>query len=95
VTDAGLERIKAFNPWYLDLSGCNITDAGLAYLKGASGPVLYLHLSGTKVTDAGLQSLSGLSEWLTIDLSGTQVTDAGVEAFHKAAPSIRVRRSGK
>ena len=40
----------------LDLESTQITDAGLAHLKGLTG-LRQLNLEGTKITDAGLADL--------------------------------------
>ena len=54
----------------------NVSDAGLAHLKGLTN--LSLILGGTQVTDAGLAHLKGLTKLKLLQLSGTQVTDAGL-----------------
>lgn len=61
----------------LDLEGTQVTDAGLAHLKGLTN-LKSLDLYYTRVTDAGLVHLKGLKnlEWLRLE--GTQVTDAGL-----------------
>ncbi|MCH8804975.1 MAG: hypothetical protein IH986_02675 [Planctomycetes bacterium] len=61
----------------LDLRGTQVTDAGLAHLKGLAG-LNWLWLSGTEVTDAGLAHLKGLAGLHVLSLVGTQVTDAGL-----------------
>ena len=61
----------------LDLSGTDVTDAGLAHLKQLT-KLTFLDLSGTKVSDTGLTHLKGLSNLSVIYLRGTRVTDAGL-----------------
>ena len=61
----------------LKLMDTQVTDAGLAHLKGLSG-LQALNLSDTQVTDAGLVHLKGLSGLRTLYMGGTQVTDAGL-----------------
>ena len=62
---------------WLDLSGTNVTDAGLAVL--ADLPHLArLHLEQTSVTDAGLAHLEGHEYLHYLNLYGTSVTDEAV-----------------
>ncbi len=63
--------------WHLNLSGTNITDAGLAHLSELKN-LRQLDLSGTNITDAGLAHLSGLKMLFRLNLSGTNITDAGL-----------------
>lgn len=63
----------------LELSGTNLTDQGLNYLRGL--PLLTkLELDDTQITDAGLQTLaqSGLMQLQKLNLTCTNVTDAGI-----------------
>ena len=61
----------------LDLSGTQVSNAGLIHLKEVAG-LWYLNLSGTQVTDAGLIHLKEVAGLFDLNLSGTQVTDAGL-----------------
>ncbi len=63
---------------FVNLSGTQVTDAGLEHLKGLTN-LRRLYLSGTKVTDAGLEHLKGLTNLEHLSLSSTKVTDAGLE----------------
>jgi hypothetical protein len=58
-------------------TGAQVTDAGLANLRGLT-QLKFLDLGSTRGTDAGLEHLQGLTQldWLWLD--GTQVTDAGL-----------------
>ena len=60
----------------VNLSGTQITDAGLAHIKGMTR-LQHLHLGQTKITDAGLVHLKGLTNLQALYLGG-QVTDAGL-----------------
>ena len=64
----------------LDLTGSNVTDAGLKELAGLH-KLTSLGLAVTQVTDAGLRELAGLSNLATLDLSETKVTDAGMKVL--------------
>jgi hypothetical protein len=72
-------------PYYFDGIGSvfldgkkNVTDAGLAYLRGLTG-LQQLYLSGeSQVTDAGLVHLQGLTGLQILSLGDTQLTDAGL-----------------
>jgi Leucine-rich repeat (LRR) protein len=54
-----------------------ITDAGLAHLRGLRG-LQVLSLGSSQVTDAGLAHLRALTGLQELSFDGTQVTDAGV-----------------
>ena len=71
------------------LSGTQVTDAGLEHLKGLIN-LVYLELSGTQVTDAGLVHLKGLSKLNFLYLGRTQVTDAGVKDLQEALPNCMI-----
>ncbi len=60
----------------LHLSETQLTDAGLAQLKGLTH-LQALHLSGTEVTDAGLAHIKEMSELRSLELP-QGVTDAGL-----------------
>ena len=62
----------------LDLTGRQVTDAGLKELAGLMS-LQGLNLSRTRVTDAGLKELAGLMSLQRLDLRGTRVTDAGLK----------------
>jgi len=63
---------------WLDLSGTQVGDAGLADLKGLKA-LQFLYLDDTQVTDLGLEHLKGLTTLQRLDLSSTKTTDAGLE----------------
>jgi hypothetical protein len=75
----------------LGLEGTNITDAGLAHLKGMH-KLRLLWLSQTRITDAGLKHLHGLAGLRIVRVPGTKVTDAGVAALKTALPECRIER---
>ncbi len=62
---------------WVDLARTQVTDAGLAHLKGMKN-LTRLHLENTKVTDAGLAHLSTLTNLEYLNLYGTGVSDAGI-----------------
>ena len=71
-----LERMIGL--WYLSLYGIDVSDVGLAHLKGLT-TLLHLYLGNTKVTDASLEHLKGHKFLRILDLDNTNVTDAGLE----------------
>lgn len=81
-----LPPLAAHVAW-LDLSGAEITDAGLERLRGL--PRLErLHLDGTRVGDAGLRLLRDLPSLAFLNLHGTRATDRGLAAL-AALPALR------
>jgi uncharacterized protein YjbI with pentapeptide repeats len=99
VTDKGLkvigEILASGNPYHssLDLSGTQITDAGLEYLDGLK--LDSLKLSDTDLTDAGIQKLSSLQRLRSLNLSNTRITDKAFESFKeiKGLDDIVVRNT--
>jgi hypothetical protein len=61
----------------LDLSGSQVTDAGLGFLAGAQS-LMALTLWDTHVTDAGLHHLQELPSLVELDLGATAITDQGL-----------------
>jgi hypothetical protein len=57
----------------LNLSGTNITDAGLVHLRGVS--LDSLDLSDTSITDAGVKQLTALDGLINLNLSNTKISD--------------------
>jgi hypothetical protein len=77
IKDADLVQVKWIRGLTeLNLSETQVTDAGLAHLKGL--PLSYLALARSEVGDTGLAYLQGMRTLGTLDLSGTRVTDAGL-----------------
>jgi Ran GTPase-activating protein (RanGAP) involved in mRNA processing and transport len=70
-----MSRLKKLRA--LRLSDSQVTDAGLAHLRGLTN-LEVLHLSDTHVSDAGLVHLSGLVKLAVLDLSKTHVSNAGL-----------------
>ena len=79
MTDTGLACVKDLpNLQYLSLLYNNITDAGLAELKGLTKLKL-LDLRGcTQISDAGLEQIKGLTNLKSLKLRNPAVTDAGL-----------------
>jgi len=71
----------------VELSGSELTDAGLVHLAGLTA-LETLELNSTEVTDAGLAHLTGLAALETLYLWDTQVTAAGLVHFQKM-PALR------
>jgi hypothetical protein len=77
VTDRDLSRFKDCQGlWLLDLTGTQVTDAGLAHVKEYELSELYL--SNTSITDSGLAHLKDCTKIRQIQISDTAVTDAGL-----------------
>ena len=76
-------------PFGLNLSGTQVTDAGLKELAGLKN-LHTLNLNFTPVTDAGLKELADLKNLHTLDLSFTAVTDAGLAELQKALPACKI-----
>jgi hypothetical protein len=75
----------------LDLSGTEISDLGLAHLKGLTG-LRSLKLSKTKVTDAGLVHLRGLTYLAYLEVCETTVTPYAAHELEQCLPSLTIRR---
>lgn len=73
----------------LDLSGTDLTDAGLAKLSRLTN-LKRLDLSGTRITDQGLQSLQAMSALEELSIENTAVTRSAIEAFVKERPGLYV-----
>lgn len=73
---AALEPIASQVLW-LDLSGTQITDAGLAVVERFPN-LTRLHLNRTAITDAGVAHVARLSHLEYLNLYGTKVTDASL-----------------
>ena len=78
-TDASLNEIKGSLERISELiiSDTQVTDAGLAHLKGMN-ELLELHFGGNQFTDAGLVHLKEMTQLLVLSLGGRQFTDAGL-----------------
>ena len=82
ITDTGLQNLKQDlesirELTRLQVSGRQITDAGLEHLSGLT-PLRELYLQNTQVTDAGLSHLKRLGSLKSLDLMGTYITDGGL-----------------
>jgi len=72
---------------FLELTGTQITDAGLEHLKGLTN-LAALSLTDTQVSGSGLKHLKGLTGLRYLILDDGQVTDAA--DFTKALPDCRI-----
>jgi hypothetical protein len=77
ITDAGLEQLPT-SIKILNLTGAQVTDAGLAHLRRLPRLEL-LRLGSAKVTDAGLEQIARLPGLRFLILVGTPITDAGLD----------------
>ena len=90
VTDETLRLVGRFMELQeLSLDGADVTDAGLASLRGLTA-LQRLNLARTGLTDAGLSHLKKLAGLREIDLRGTQLTSAGVRELRRALPMAEV-----
>ncbi len=66
-------------PFWLELTGPDITDAGLKALSGLR-TLSILSLNGaSKITDVGVKELASLTSLTSLHLGNTQVTDSGLK----------------
>ena len=80
ITDASLEALgKVRSITYLQLTGSNVSDAGLKHLQGLK--LDGLNVSGPGVTDAGLAGLAASNQFGDLGLTGTSVTGAGLASL--------------
>ncbi len=88
--DAELALLAGLEPCLvsLDLSRCDLTDAGLAPVSRFT-ELRYLRLDHTPIGDAGLAHLATLTELESLNLFHTSVTDTGLPQL---APLARLRR---
>ena len=73
----------------LDLSGGQITDAGLEDLEELTN-LETLYLTYTPITDAGLENLKGLTDLEWLGLTATRITDAGLGHLEGLTNLIRL-----
>jgi hypothetical protein len=71
----------------LVLRETQVTDSGLAHLKGLSN-LSKLDLSFTHVTDVGLTDQSALSKLSELNLCGTRVTPGRLKEIRDAFPVV-------
>ena len=92
VTDAGLVHLaKLFELCFLDLSYCDITDAGLAQVAQQS-TLRVVKLTGNQfITDKGVQHLSALTELQEVDFSDCgSITEASIACLREKLPNVVV-----
>jgi uncharacterized membrane protein/mono/diheme cytochrome c family protein len=87
--DAQLAALEAIAPQilWLDVSGTQITDAGLAVVEKFPN-LTRLHLHRTAITDAGVMHLARLSHLEYLNLYETKITDTGLASL-AGLPSLR------
>lgn len=83
------EDMESLTKLTLNDSQLDITDTGLAQLKGMSN-LKELDLHSIKLTDAGLVHLKGLTKLKTLVLRNTQVTNEGREELLRTNPGLRI-----
>lgn len=86
---AALERAVAEVLEGPSLPTGQITDAGLAHLKGLTS-LETLHLENTQVGDEGLAHLKGLTKLQKLNLRGTRVSNAGLTELKQALPNCSI-----
>ena len=69
-----------------------ISDAGLADIKGLTSLEALNLNSCRQVTDAGLVHLKGLTNLEDLDLGETKVTDAGLAAMQQTLPNCKITK---
>lgn len=72
----------------LDLSGTQITDAGLAKLDGLKG-LETLNLNDTGITDEGLKHLEALQSLTDLRLANTNITNEGLTNLVDKLPNLK------
>lgn len=78
VTDEGLEYVgKILNLTKLELTSCNISDKGVAFLRNLK-KLETLQISKTKVTDKCLETVKCFKRLRRLELSNTPVTDSAI-----------------
>jgi oligoribonuclease (3'-5' exoribonuclease) len=80
-----LSELKHLNT--LQLSGTNLTDAGLMQIKDLPD-LQNLNLYGTQVTDQSLEVIGRLKNIRTITLWNTRMTHTAIRQFSKQHPEI-------
>lgn len=78
LADDDVDALRGVSLLFLDLSGTQVTDKGLAQLLPIKG-LLVLRLARTTIRGDGLPSLRRLTSLTTLDLSGTEVTDESLQ----------------
>ncbi|HEV3003157.1 MAG TPA: hypothetical protein VGX78_01795 [Pirellulales bacterium] len=94
ITDDGVARLAAFVPKIsrLDVSGCQITDAGLEHIGKLHNWIL--NLASTSITDDGLMLLADQHHLWSLDVSKTRVTAEGINRFQQCVQRNRQRAMG-
>ena len=84
LTKADLEKVTR-----LDLSGTQITDAGLKEVAKLQ-KLEWLYLGGPQINDQSLKEVAKLHNLEQLSLHGTNVTEAGVAELKKALPNCEI-----
>lgn len=80
ITDESLRAFGKLRLKHLVLTGSQLSDAGLAHLRGNTElETLYLGSDSLRVTDEGMESLAGLLNLQQIELNGADLTSKGME----------------
>ena len=86
--EAGIERNEQGEVIDVSLNGTDVTDGGLAHLKGLT-KLKVLQIIDTQITDAGLSHLKGMTKLQELWLP-SRITDAGVAELKKALPNCKI-----
>ena len=73
----------------LCLGGTQVTDAGLAHLKGLTRLIM-VELDNTQVTGAGLVHLTELTGLQELTLKGTKFNDGRVKEIQRMFPRVTI-----
>lgn len=93
VTDEGLRELQKLRSLkYLDLTGSNVSAAGVTTLLGTN--IRYLNLSHTELTDDDVAILAQFRHLETLDLSQSNVTDSGVNELRLLLPNCTIIAGG-
>ncbi len=90
ICDDSLPRFRSLNKrTWLNLSGLNITNAGLEYLKNLPR-LRSLNLENTHITDEGLEHFRDMKELEKLYLKNTKVTQEGVDSLKQILPGCEI-----
>jgi hypothetical protein len=94
ITNAALEPLRSHKTLRkLDLSRCNVTDAGIEHLATISS-LRYLNLSTTAISDKALASIGAMTALEDLFLNDTLVSDHGLEQLRRLSKLRRLGLSG-
>jgi len=82
ITDDNLRQLWGLRDCMsLDLSGTEVSDAGLSSLVDEARNLVHLDLSNVRVTDRGVADLAGLPRLRALDLKSCQITGEGLSGL--------------